>query len=100
MLGNKKPKCDKPKGPPPPPIRPQETNKYDLSKDFGEPIEFDGEITAESLKNVFGVPPHLLAQSEAGSLRQLAFEEFEQAFIRKMAKHMNELAVYYKKRMK
>lgn len=100
MLGNKKPKGDKPQAPPSPPTKPQGIDENSISRDFGEPIQFDGEITAESLAKVFGVPPHLLAQSEPGSLQQRAFEEFEQAFVRKMAQHLNELALYYKNRMK
>ncbi len=100
MLGNTKPKGGKPQAPPPPPMKPQNIDQNDLSRDFGEPIKFDGEINAESLAKVFGVPPHLLAQCEQGSLCQIAFEELEQAVIRQMARHLNELALYHKKKIK
>lgn len=73
MIGNKKPKGDKPKAPPPPPMKPQNIEAGDYK------------LTVEEVARAFGVPPHLLEQSEEGSVRRNAAKEIGLAFIKHWA---------------
>ena len=84
MLGNKKPKGDKPQAPPPPPMKPQ---KIEVSAD-------DSRITIDEVARIFGVTPQMLEQSEIGSLQRRAFEIYALESLRKWAqRYLDEMAL-------
>jgi len=88
MLGNTKPKGDKPQAPPPPPMKPQNIEDEDCKP------------TVEEVASAFGVPPHLLSQPKEGSFyTHTAIENAQIGFIKKERKRMQRLIKDYEKRL-
>ena len=83
MLGNKKPKGDKPRAPTPSPIKPQ---NIEIEAD-------DLRITTEEIARIFGVPPQMLEQSYHIPLQCLEVEIAALEFLRKSAqRYLDEMA--------
>lgn len=75
MMSNTKPKRDKPKGPPPPPMKPQNIEVEDYK------------LTAADAAQVFGVPPHLKAMVERNTKLSAKLQESNRDKIELIIKH-------------